>query len=134
MVKPDGMQRAKTGEIIQMFERRGFKLCAMKLLEDKNGDLLKRHYDDLKDMPFFPRLFKYMKSGPLLAMVWEGDNVIKTSRKLIGATKPDDRAPGTTRFNHAISNNNLIHGSDSVESAEKEISIWFSPKEVNQWN
>lgn len=106
----------------------------MKLLEDKKGELLERHYFDLKEMPFYPRLVNYMKSGPLLAMVWEGTDVIKTGRKLIGATKPMDREPGTLRFNNAISNNNLIHGSDSVESAEKEISIWFTPAEVTSWN
>ena len=102
----------------------------MKLLQDKNGELLARHYQDLKKEPFYPRLMNYMKSGPVLAMVWEGTEVIKTSRKLIGATKPMDRDPATIRFNHSITNNCVIHGSDSVESAEKEISIWFTPAEV----
>lgn len=130
MIKPDGMQRSKMGLIIQKFEQRGFKLCAMKLLHDKTGEILEKHYYDLREQPFYPRLFNYMKSGPVLAMVWEGTDVIKTARKLMGATKPQDRAPATVRFNHAISNNNLIHGSDSVESAEREISIWFSQAEV----
>ena len=67
-------------------------------------------------------------------MVWEGTDVIKTSRKIIGATKPEDREAGTLRFDHCISNNNLIHGSDSVESAEREIAIWFKPEEVTKWN
>ena len=130
MIKPDGVQRSKMGGIIEKFERRGFKLCAMKMLEDKNGELLTKHYEDLKDMPFYPRLINYMKSGPLLAMVWEGTEVIKTSRKLIGATKPLDREPATVRFDHSITNNCVIHGSDSVESAEKEISIWFKESEL----
>lgn len=121
------------GSVIQKFERRGFKLSAMKLIEDRKGDILQKHYEDLKDKPFYPRLLNYMKSGPLLATVWEGTDVIKTSRKIIGATKPEDRDPSTLRFDHSITNNCIIHGSDSVESAEKEIKIWFKDSEVAAW-
>ena len=113
------------GQIIQKFERRGFKLCAMKLIQDKDAKYLAKHYEEHKDRPFYPRLVNFMKSGPLLAMVWEGTDVIKTSRKLIGATKPEDRDAATVRFDLCLTNNNLIHGSDSVESAEREIAIWF---------
>lgn len=134
MVKPDGVQRAKMGEIIQKFERRGFKLSAMKLLQDKEGIILAKHYEEHKGKPFYDRLVNYMKSGPMLAMVWEGTDVIKTSRKIIGATNPLEREAATIRFDHSITNNCVIHGSDSVESAEREISIWFKADEVAKWD
>ena len=133
MIKPDGVQRAKMGDVIHKFERRGFKLSAMKFMEDKEGKFLAKHYEEHKDRPFYARLMNYMKSGPLLAMVWEGTDVIKTSRKLIGVTKPEDRDAATLRFDHCLTNNCIIHGSDSVEAAEREIGIWFKPSEMTPW-
>ncbi|XP_035153744.1 nucleoside diphosphate kinase A isoform X1 [Callithrix jacchus] len=94
-------------------------------------DLLKEHYIDLKDRPFFAGLVKYMHSGPVVAMVWEGLNVVKTGRVMLGETNPADSKPGTIRGDFCIQvGRNIIHGSDSVESAEKEIGLWFHPEEL----
>uniref|UniRef100_A0A8D2AK46 Nucleoside diphosphate kinase n=1 Tax=Sus scrofa TaxID=9823 RepID=A0A8D2AK46_PIG len=94
-------------------------------------DLLKEHYIDLKDRPFFAGLVTYMHSGPVVAMVWEGLNVVKTGRVMLGETNPADSKPGTIRGDFCIQvGRNIIHGSDSVESAEKEIGLWFHPEEL----
>uniref|UniRef100_A0A8B9KGI5 nucleoside-diphosphate kinase n=1 Tax=Astyanax mexicanus TaxID=7994 RepID=A0A8B9KGI5_ASTMX len=95
-IKPDGVQRGLMGEIIKRFEQKGFRLVAMKFLQ-ASEDLLKEHYIDLKDRPFYPGLVKYMSSGPVLAMVWEGANVVKTGRVMLGETNPADSKPGTIR-------------------------------------
>ncbi len=133
MIKPDGVQRGLIGKIITRFEEKGFKLVAMKLFSPPKS-LLEKHYEDLKLKPFFPGLIKYMGLGPVVPMVWEGTNVVATGRKMLGATKPFDSAPGTIRADFAIDvGRNIIHGSDSVESAKKEIALWFSEAEVNEW-
>uniref|UniRef100_A0A8C0U6Y0 Nucleoside diphosphate kinase n=1 Tax=Cyanistes caeruleus TaxID=156563 RepID=A0A8C0U6Y0_CYACU len=104
-----------------------FKFALLKASEE----LLKQHYIDLKDRPFFPGLVKYMKSGPIVAMVWEGLNVVKTGRVMLGETNPADSKPGTIRGDFCIQvGRNIIHGSDSVESAQKEINLWFKPTEL----
>ncbi|KAM4526406.1 nucleoside diphosphate kinase B-like [Fundulus diaphanus] len=129
-IKPDGVQRGIIGEIIKRFEMKGFKLVGMKMLE-ASEDLLMEHYIDLKDRPFFPTLVKYMRSGPVVAMVWEGKGVVKTGRVMLGETNPADSKPGTIRGDFCIDvSKNIIHGSDSVESAKKEISLWFKPEEL----
>mgnify|MGYP001802995100 CR=1 FL=1 len=90
--------------------------------------LLTDHYESLKDKPFFPKLMKYMNSGPVIAMIWKGDGVVLTARKMLGATNPKDSEPGTIRGDFSIEvGRNVIHGSDSVESAEREIGLWFQP-------
>ncbi|XP_012165120.1 nucleoside diphosphate kinase [Bombus affinis] len=134
MVKPDGVQRGLIGKIIQRFEDRGFKLVAMKMIQ-ANEDLLKKHYADLASKPFFPGLIKYMSSGPVVPMVWEGLNIVKTGRVMLGQTNPADSSPGTIRGDYCIHvGRNVIHGSDSVESANKEIKLWFGEeKEVIDW-
>ncbi|XP_012237430.1 nucleoside diphosphate kinase [Bombus impatiens] len=134
MVKPDGVQRGLIGKIIQRFEDRGFKLVAMKMIQP-NEDLLKKHYADLASKPFFPGLIKYMSSGPVVPMVWEGLNIVKTGRVMLGQTNPADSAPGTIRGDYCIHvGRNIIHGSDSVESANREIKLWFGEeKEVIDW-
>ncbi|PWN36516.1 putative nucleoside-diphosphate kinase [Meira miltonrushii] len=125
MIKPDGVQRGLTGEIIGRFERRGYKLVAMKLVH-ASQEHLEKHYADLKGKPFFPGLVKYMASGPVVAMVWEGKDVVKQGRALLGATNPLASAPGTIRGDFAIDvGRNICHGSDAVESAKKEIALWF---------
>uniref|UniRef100_A0A8C1AKE9 Nucleoside diphosphate kinase n=1 Tax=Cyprinus carpio carpio TaxID=630221 RepID=A0A8C1AKE9_CYPCA len=122
-VKPDGVQRGLIGEIVKRFEQKGFRLVAMKFLQ-ASEDLLKQHYIDLKDRPFYPGLVKYMSSGPVAAMVWEGLNVVKTGRVMLGETNPADSKPGTIRGDFCIEvGRNIIHGSDSVDSANKEISL-----------
>uniref|UniRef100_A0A8C0VA01 Nucleoside diphosphate kinase n=1 Tax=Cyanistes caeruleus TaxID=156563 RepID=A0A8C0VA01_CYACU len=127
---PDGVQRGLVGEIVKRFEQKGFRLVGMKFVQ-ASEELLKQHYIDLKDRPFFPGLVKYMKSGPIVAMVWEGLNVVKTGRVMLGETNPADSKPGTIRGDFCIQvGRNIIHGSDSVESAQKEINLWFKPTEL----
>lgn len=134
IIKPDGVQRGLVGTIIARFEQKGFKLVAMKLMQ-ASTDLLSRHYSDLSDRPFYPGLIKYMASGPVVPMVWSGPpGVIKTVRTMMGATMPADAVPGTIRGDLCIvPGRNLIHGSDSVESAKREIDMWFQDKERVQW-
>jgi len=132
-VKPDGVQRGLTGEIIKRFEARGFKLVGMKMMQGTEAHL-KQHYADLADKPFFGGLVKYMASSPVVAMCWEGTNVVLTGRKMMGETKPFDSLPGTIRGDYCIEiGRNIIHGSDSVESAKKEIALWFKPEELCSW-
>ena len=93
-----------------------------------------QHYSDLSSKPFFKGLVEYASSGPVCCMVWEGDDAVKTGRKMLGATKPFDSEPGTIRGDFCIHvGRNIIHGSDSVESANKEINLWFSPDELVNW-
>ncbi|KAL5288263.1 awd family protein [Megaselia abdita] len=97
-------------------------------------ELLEKHYADLSARPFFPGLVKYMGSGPVVPMVWEGLNVVKTGRQMLGATNPADSLPGTIRGDFCIQvGRNIIHGSDAVESANKEINLWFTEKELVSW-
>lgn len=133
-IKPDGVQRRLIGEIISRFEQKGFKLVASKMVHPSE-ELLEEHYAEHKGKGFFPKLIAYMSSGPVFAMVWEGTEVIRTCRTMMGATKPLESAPGTIRGDYAIDmGRNIIHGSDSVESAEREISLWFSDdKEIINW-
>ncbi|KAL1628522.1 nucleoside diphosphate kinase Ndk1 [Neofusicoccum ribis] len=132
-VKPDGVQRGLVGNIISRFESRGYKLAAIKLVTPSK-EHLEKHYSDLADKPFFPGLIAYMGSGPVAAMVWEGRDVVKTGRVILGATNPLASAPGTIRGDFAIDvGRNVCHGSDSVESAKKEIALWFKPEEVQTW-
>ncbi|CAD7688842.1 unnamed protein product [Nyctereutes procyonoides] len=115
-IKPDGVQRNLVGEIIKRFEQKGFRLIAMKLIQ-ASEDLLKEHYIDLKDRPLFAGLVKYMQSGPLVATVWEGLNVVKTGRMMLGETNPADSKPGT------------IRGDFCIQCGEK-IGLWFQPEEL----
>ncbi|KAI3658709.1 hypothetical protein MP638_004578 [Amoeboaphelidium occidentale] len=125
MVKPDGVQRGLVGEIIKRFEQRGFQLLAVKLVQPSQ-EHLEEHYKDLKGKGFFAGLISYMKSGPVVGMVWGGKSVVKTGRVILGTTNPLDSAPGTIRGDYAIDvGRNVVHGSDSVESAEREIKLWF---------
>merc|ERR1712214_91827 len=134
MIKPDGVHRGLIGDIIKRFEQKGFKLVAMKMMH-ASEDLLKQHYADLSSKPFFPGLVKYMSSGPVVPMVWEGLNVVKTGRVMLGATNPADSAPGTIRGDFCIQvGRNICHGSDAVDSAAKEIALWFKPEELCSWD
>jgi len=133
MIKPDGVQRGLVGEIIKRFEQKGFQLIALKFVQ-ATQELLEQHYADLAERPFFPGLVKYMSSGPVIAMVWQGTNVVKTGRKMLGETNPADSLPGTIRGDFCIEvGRNIIHGSDSVESANKEIALWFTEQELVSW-
>ncbi|KAK9068790.1 hypothetical protein SSX86_012906 [Deinandra increscens subsp. villosa] len=133
MIKPDGVQRGLVGEIIGRFEKKGFSLKGLKFLNVDQA-FAEKHYADLSSKPFFNGLVEYIISGPVVAMVWEGKNVVTTGRKIIGATNPADSAPGTIRGDFAIDiGRNVIHGSDAVESARKEIGLWF-PEGVANWS
>ncbi|PVV00488.1 hypothetical protein BB560_005128 [Smittium megazygosporum] len=132
MVKPDGVERGLVGEIIKRFEAKGYQLCALELMQPSK-DLLEQHYRDLASKPFFPKLVAYMSSGPVVGMVWQGKEVVKTGRKMLGATNPLESAPGTIRGDFCVDvGQNLCHGSDSVESAEREIALWF-PRGAASW-
>uniref|UniRef100_A0AAX7T2U0 Nucleoside diphosphate kinase B n=1 Tax=Astatotilapia calliptera TaxID=8154 RepID=A0AAX7T2U0_ASTCA len=121
-VKPDGVQRGLCGEIIKRFEHRGFRLAS--------EDHMKKHYLDLKDMPFYAGLCKYMSSGPVLAMVWEGQNIVKLARMMLGETNPADSKPGSIRGDLCINiGRNIIHGSDTLENAKMEVDLWFKAEE-----
>jgi len=133
MIKPDGVQRGLVGEIIKRFEQKGFRLVAMKFTWASES-LLKQHYADLSSKPFFPGLVKYMNSGPVVPMVWEGLNVVKTGRQMLGETNPAQSLPGTIRGDYCIEvGRNICHGSDAVDSAKKEIALWFKPEELIKW-
>ena len=134
MIKPDGVQRGLIGPIISRFEQKGFKLVAMKLCAPGRAHL-EQHYADLSSKGFFAGLIEYMNSGPVCAMVWEGDNAVATGRKMLGATKPFDSEPGTIRGDYCIDvGRNICHGSDAVESANAEIALWFQPGELCAWD
>lgn len=133
-VKPDGVQRGLVGDIIQRFERKGFKLVGLKLMQ-VSQDMAENHYGEHKGKPFFNGLVEYITSSPIVAMVWEGPNVVLAARQMMGATNPKDSAPGTIRGDFAVDiGRNIIHGSDSNDSAAREIGIFFSEAEVNGWD
>ena len=133
-IKPDGVARNLISDIISRFESRGYKLVAMKFMKaDKK--LLDQHYEEHVKRPFYPGLASFMSSGPMVAMVWEGKDVVKQGRIMLGATNPLDSAPGTIRGDFAIDlGRNVVHGSDSVESANREIGLWFKVHEIQQWS
>ncbi len=133
-IKPDGVQRQLVGQIIQRFESRGFKLVGLKLIQ-VSQTLAETHYGEHKEKPFFKGLVEFITSGPVVAMVWEGKNVIATARKMIGKTNPLDAEPGTLRGDFGIDiGRNIIHGSDAPETAEQEIALWFGETEVMDWS
>ncbi|KAJ1386083.1 PH-like domain superfamily [Sesbania bispinosa] len=129
-IKPDGVQRGLIAEIISRFERKGYKLVGIKVLVPSK-EFAQNHYHDLKERPFFNELCEFLSSGPVIAMVWEGQGVIPYGRKLIGATDPQKSEPGTIRGDLAvIVGRNIIHGSDGPETAKDEIKLWFKPEEL----
>jgi nucleoside-diphosphate kinase len=133
MIKPDGVQRGLVGDIIRRFETKGFTLVGMKLLA-VSRELAEKHYAVHNGKPFFSGLVEFITSGPVVAMVWEGEGVVASARTLIGATNPLTAEPGTIRGDYGITiGRNLIHGSDAVETAQTEISLWFSDDELSGW-
>jgi nucleoside-diphosphate kinase len=132
-IKPDGVQRGLISEVINRFEKKGYKLVALKLVT-ASEQRAREHYADLSARAFFPGLVKYFTSGPIVCMVWEGTDVILTGRKILGATNPNAAAPGTIRGDNCISTGrNLIHGSDGPDSAKHEITMWFNPDEISNY-
>jgi len=125
LVKPDAVARGLTGEIITRFERKGLKLTAMQL-RTLDEDTAGRHYADHQGKPFFRGLIEFITSGPIVAMIIEGENAVEAGRQIIGVTDPVQAAPGSIRADFAtVMRRNLVHGSDSPESAEREIEIYF---------
>lgn len=130
MLKPDAVQRGLIGEIITRFEKKGFKLVALKMLQ-VDRTLAEEHYSEHKGKGFFEPTVLYIMSSPVVAMVWEGKNVVAMAREMMGATNPANAGPGSIRGSFAVDiSRNVIHGSDSVESAEREISLYFHPAEI----
>ena len=134
MIKPDGVQRRLVGKIIERFEQAGLKIVAMKFMAVPMK-LAEKHYEVHKGKPFYEGLIKYITSGPVVAMVMEGENVIERVRTLVGTTDPQKAAPGTIRgdFCQHIGRN-AIHASDGKETAEKEIALWFGDDEIVDYN
>ncbi len=125
LAKPDAVERSLAGEIMARFERRGMKLLAARLVT-ATRETGETHYDEHREKPFFGELVEFITSGATLAMVFEGEGAVATARKTIGATNPADAEAGSLRGDFALAMpNNLVHGSDSPESAQREIGIWF---------
>ena len=130
LVKPDGVQRGLIGEVISRVERRGLSIVAMKMLR-MDEELAKRHYAAHTGKPFFEGLISYITSGPIVAMVIEGERAIETVRSLMGATDPAAARPGTIRADFALDiQRNIVHGSDGKETAEREIALFFDESEI----
>ena len=130
LIKPDGVQRGLIGEVIGRLERRGLKLVALKLMQVDDA-LAHRHYGEHVDRPFFGGLVSFITSGPVVAMVWEANNAVEIVRNTMGPTNPASAAPGTIRGDLGVDiGRNLIHGSDSPDSAQRELSLFFRPEEL----
>jgi nucleoside-diphosphate kinase len=130
MIKPDGVKRGLVGEVIQRLETKGFQIISLKMLQ-ANHKTLVEHYTELKEKPFFEELINFMLSGPVIAIVWQGKDIINITRQMLGSTNPAEAAPGTIRGDFYLGpqqkiHENICHASDKPESAKKEISLWFS--------
>lgn len=132
-VKPDGVQRGLVSEIVGRFEVKGFTLVGLRLMR-VSRELAEQHYAEHKEKPFFAGLVDFITSGPVVAMVWEGKGVVAAARKIIGVTNPLNAEPGTIRGNYGIDiGRNIIHGSDAIETAQREIELWFKPEDLVSW-
>ena len=124
-IKPDGVQRGLIGDVISRLERRGLKLVAIRLMQ-VDEDLAGRHYAEHVDRPFFGSLVSFITSGPIVAMIWEANNAVALARQTMGATNPGEASPGTIRGDFGVDiGRNIVHGSDSLESAGREIGLFF---------
>lgn len=133
LIKPDGVQRQLAGRILARYEDRGLKVVALKLVT-VDRDLAGRHYAVHREKPFFGSLVEFITSGPLVALALEGPNAIAIVRALNGATRPHEAAPGTIRGDFAVETaQNLVHASDSAETAEAELALWFRPDELQSY-
>jgi nucleoside-diphosphate kinase len=133
IIKPDAVQRGLIGEIIARLERRGLRLMAVKMIR-MSQELAHRHYAIHEGKPFFEPLIAYITSAPVVVMVWEGPEAIEVVRRTMGATNPTDAAPGTIRADYALEiGRNLVHGSDSPQTAITEIALFFTPEEILSW-
>ena len=130
LIKPDGVQRGLIGQVISKLELRGLKIVALKMLSI-NHELASRHYSEHIERPFYKNLIEFIISSPVVATVFEGPDAVTLVRKTMGATNPLEASPGTIRGDMGITiDKNIIHGSDSIESADKEIALFFQPEEI----
>lgn len=133
LIKPDGVQRGLIGEIVSRFERRGLRLVGMKFMPVSEA-LAAKHYEIHQGKPFYPGLIRFITSGPVVAMVWEGTQAIEKARTMMGVTRPTQAAPGTIRGDLAMdTGQNLVHGSDSLDTSAAEIALWFRDDELIAW-
>ena len=133
LVKPDGVQRGLIGQIISRFESRGMKLVGLKFIQ-MSADLAAKHYGVHKGKNFYDSLIEYIVSGPVVAMVWEGENAVAAARSTMGSTRPVESAPGTIRGDFGMEvGRNLVHGSDEPENAKKEVALFFDSSELVDW-
>ncbi|HWH24123.1 MAG TPA: nucleoside-diphosphate kinase [Candidatus Limnocylindria bacterium] len=140
LIKPDGVQRALVGRIIDRYEQRGLRIVGLKMVQVDRG-LAERHYDVHRDKPFFAGLVEFITSAPLVALAVEGPNAIAVCRAINGATRPEEAAPGSIRGDLALeTGQNLVHASDSVETAARELALWFGQgelfdygREIDRW-
>lgn len=133
MLKPGVLNRRLVGEVISRLEKKGLKLVGLKLM-NISPELASKHYAEHKGKPFYDPLVDYITSGPVVAMVWQGDDSVALVRKMAGSTKPEDAQPGTIRGDFCIhTTNNIIHASDSDENAAREISLFFEDNELIDW-
>ena len=130
LIKPDGVQRALIGKLVDRYEQRGLRIAGMKMLRVPR-ELAEQHYDVHRDKPFFAGLIEFITSSPLVAMCVEGPNAIAVCREVNGATRPAQATPGSIRGDMALdTGHNLVHGSDSPETAAREVALWFKPEEL----
>jgi nucleoside-diphosphate kinase len=133
LIKPDAVQRGLIGQIISRLEQRGLKLVAMKFIQ-MDGDLAGRHYGIHQGKPFFDGLIAFITSAPVVAMVWQGENAVQVVRNTMGSTRPAESAPGTIRGDFGLTvGRNLVHGSDSLETAAQEVALFFGDDELVDW-
>lgn len=133
LLKPDALQRGLVGEILSRFERRGLKIVGMKLVRVDEA-LARRHYAAHEGKPFFPGLIRFITSSPVVALVLEGKDAVEVVRRTMGATDPAEASPGTIRGDYGLDiGRNLVHGSDSEETAREEIALWFREEELIPW-
>ncbi|MDT0746805.1 nucleoside-diphosphate kinase [Staphylococcus chromogenes] len=133
MIKPDAVQRKLIGEIVQRLEQKGLKLVGAKLMTVPQ-ELAEEHYGEHKSKPFYSKLISFITSAPVFAMVVEGEDAVAVFRHIIGSTNPSEATPGSIRGDLGLTvGRNVVHGSDSVESAEREINLWFKPEEISNY-
>ena len=133
MLKPGVLNRRLVGEVISRLEKKGLKLVALKMMQI-SPELASKHYAEHNGKSFYNDLVSYITSAPVVAMVWQGDDCVQIVRKMVGATKPSEAAPGTIRGDYCMhTNHNIIHASDSDESAAREISLFFKDEEIFDW-
>lgn len=133
MMKPDAVQRSLVAEVISRLERKGLKICAMKMLKI-DRELAEKHYGEHQGKPFYDELVRFVISSPVIAMVIEGENAVSIIRKLVGATKVEDAVPGTLRGDFGLhTTSNIVHASDSIQTAAREIRLFFKEDEIFQY-